>query len=90
MLYPTRVKIWKGRKEDSDLVKESVSPRKTKKIKNAIKDANKAIASVKAKPKIAYPKSCFASDGFRQRLWIKLLNTFPIPTAAPANAIVAA
>lgn len=56
----------------------------------AIIKANKAIASVNAKPKMAYPNSCFASDGFLETLWIKLLNTFPIPTAAPANAIVAA
>jgi hypothetical protein len=34
MLYPTRVKIWKGRKEDSDLVKESVSPRSLKNKEN--------------------------------------------------------
>ncbi|CAK9142964.1 unnamed protein product [Ilex paraguariensis] len=47
-------------------------------------------ASVRANPKIAYPNDCLANDGFRATEWIKELNTFPMPTAAPAKAIVAA
>lgn len=62
----------------------------TNRIKNAIIRANNAMASVRANPKIAYPNNCFANDGFRATEWIKELKTLPIPTAAPANAIVAA
>lgn len=39
---------------------------------------------------MAYPNNCLANDGFRATEWIKELKTFPIPTAAPAKAIVAA
>ena len=51
--------------------------------------ANKAIASVKANPKIAYPKSCFVKEGFRATEFIREPKTMPIPAPAPANAIVA-
>jgi hypothetical protein len=61
----------------------------TKRIKNAIIKANKAIASVKANPKIAYPKRVFVSDGLRATELMKDPNTIPIPAPAPANAIVA-
>ncbi|OMP01970.1 hypothetical protein CCACVL1_02957 [Corchorus capsularis] len=39
---------------------------------------------------MAYPNNCFAKDGFLATECINELNTFPIPTAAPAKAIVAA
>ena len=58
-------------------------------IKNAIINANKAIASVNANPKIAYPNNCFVSDGFRATELINDPNTIPIPAPAPASAIVA-
>lgn len=51
--------------------------------------ANDAIASIRAKPKMAKPNYCLANDGFRAMEWIKELNTFPIPIA-PAEAIVVA
>ncbi|CAK9170221.1 unnamed protein product [Ilex paraguariensis] len=48
------------------------------------------VASVRANPKIAYPNDCLANNRFCATEWIKELNTFPMPTAAPAKAIVAA
>ena len=51
--------------------------------------ANKAIASVKANPKMAYPNSCLVSDGFLATELISDPKTMPIPAPAPARAIVA-
>ena len=39
------------------------NPISPKRIKNATKRAKSAMASERAKPKMAYPKSCFESDG---------------------------
>ena len=41
------------------------NPISPKRIKNATKRAKSAMASERAKPKMAYPKSCFESDGLR-------------------------
>ena len=51
--------------------------------------AKRAIASVKANPKMAQPKSCLVSEGFRATELINDPKTMPIPAPAPANAIVA-
>ena len=50
------------------------------------------MASVKAKPKIAYPNKAFVMDGLREIAVIKLPNTIPIPapiTSARDQAAVA-
>ncbi|KAG9438896.1 hypothetical protein H6P81_021194 [Aristolochia fimbriata] len=82
------------RNERAPLKEEKVEiqmfDRNTDEIRNAIIGANDAIASVRAKPKMAYKNDCFANEGFRATEWIEELRTFPIPTAAPAEAIVAA
>ena len=51
--------------------------------------ANKAIASVSAKPRIAYPNNCLVSEGFRATELMSDPKTIPIPAPAPASAIVA-
>lgn len=59
------------------------------KIKKVTIKAKSAIASVKAKPKIAtLNKSCL-NEGFREIPRIKEPKTVPIPAPAPANPIVA-
>lgn len=60
-----------------------------KRIKNAIIKANKAIASVKANPKIANRNNSSFKDGFREVPRTRAPNTVPIPTPAPASPIVA-
>ena len=47
-------------------------------LRNAIIGANEAIASVRAKPKIALPNNCFPNE-----------STSPILNSAPPNPIVA-
>lgn len=59
------------------------------KIKKAIINENKAIASVNAKPKIANLKSSCFNPGFLDILNNKAPKTVPIPTPAPARPIVA-
>ena len=46
-------------------VSAPTNPISPKRIKNATKRAKSAMASERAKPKMAYPKSCFESDGLR-------------------------
>ena len=58
-------------------------------IKNAIINANSAIASDNANPNIAYPNNCCFNDGFRAYPVINDPNTVPIPTPDPATPIVA-
>jgi hypothetical protein len=55
----------------------------------AIIKANRAVASEKAKPKIAYENNWFFNEGFRATPTIRHPNTIPIPTPAPARPIVA-
>ena len=57
----------------------------TNKIKNATINENKAIASVKAKPKIAARNNSSFKKGFFAIPVIKDAKTKPIPTPAPAN-----
>ena len=45
--------------KDAEHPTNPISP---KRIKNATKRAKSAMASERAKPKMAYPKSCFESD----------------------------
>jgi hypothetical protein len=59
------------------------------KIKKDIINPNKAMASVNAKPKIAYINNCCPIDGFLDRPKIKAPKTVPIPTPVPARDIVA-
>lgn len=58
------------------------------KIKNAIIKANKAIASVKANPKIASLNKSSFKLGFLAVPIIKAPKITPIPTPAPANPTV--
>ena len=62
---------------------------KAKSIKKAIIKENNAIASVKAKPKIANLNNSSFKDGFLEIPITKEPKTVPIPTPAPANPIVA-
>ena len=71
----------------------SYTPNKTwyhraKRTKNAIIKANKAMASVSAKPKIAILNNSSFKDGFLEMLKINEPKTLPIPIPAPANPIV--
>lgn len=50
---------------------------------------NKAIASVRANPKIAILNNSSFNDGFLEIPKTNALNTAPIPIPAPANPIVA-
>eukprot|EP01025_Chloroclados_australasicus_P004178 TRINITY_DN10_c0_g1_i13.p1 TRINITY_DN10_c0_g1~~TRINITY_DN10_c0_g1_i13.p1 ORF type:complete len:214 (+),score=2.80 TRINITY_DN10_c0_g1_i13:210-851(+) len=59
------------------------------KMRNTTIKANNAMASVKAKPRIAYPNNGLVKDGLRATAEIREPNTKPIPTPAPAKAIVA-
>ena len=47
------------------------------------------MASVKAKPKIAYANNCFSNPGFLENAISNAEKTEPIPTPAPAKEIVA-
>eukprot|EP00982_Pelagococcus_subviridis_P005430 29642-Pelagococcus_subviridis.AAC.8 len=58
-------------------------------MRKAIINANKAIASVNANPRIAYPNKVLVSAGLRATELIKEPKTIPIPAPAPANAMVA-
>lgn len=60
------------------------------KIKKATIRLNRAIASDKANPRIAYVKSCCFNEGFREYPVISAPKTIPIPTPDPATPIVAA
>ena len=59
------------------------------KIKNANISANKAIASVKANPKIAILNNSSFKFGFLEVPITKEANTTPTPTPAPASPEVA-
>lgn len=59
------------------------------KIKNAIIRPNSAIASVKAKPKIAYENRVLVVSGFSAIERHKAPNKLPIPIPEPASEIVA-
>jgi len=61
---------------------------KAKSIKNAVINEKRAIASVKANPKMAILNKSSLIDGFLETLDSNALNTFPIPTPAPARPIV--
>lgn len=50
---------------------------------------NNAIASVNAKPKIAYANNCLSNDEFRANATSNEPKTTPIPTPEPAKEIVA-
>ena len=58
-------------------------------IKKAIMMANKPIASVKAKPKIAYPNNSFCNLELRTKDKSRLPKTIPTPTPAPIKPLVA-
>ena len=58
-------------------------------IKNAIINENKAIASVKANPRMASLNNSSFIEGFLDTPITKAPNTVPIPTPAPASPIVA-
>ena len=60
-----------------------------KSSKKTIINANNAIASVNANPKIATLNNSSFNDGFLEIPKIKAPKTVPIPTPAPANPIVA-
>lgn len=60
-----------------------------KSIKKAIIKANNAIASVKAKPKIAILNNSSFREGLREVPSTKAPKTRPIPIPAPANPMVA-
>ena len=60
-----------------------------KRIKKAIIKANKAIASVNAKPKIAILNNSSFREGFLDVPNTKAPKTVPIPIPAPAKPIVA-
>ena len=60
-----------------------------KRIKKPIINENKAIASVKANPKIASLNNSSFNEGFLETPITNAPNTVPIPTPAPANPIVA-
>ena len=57
-------------------------------MKTIIK-ANRAIASVKAKPKILNLNNVCSREGLRDTARIRALKTFPIPIPTPAKLIVA-
>ena len=56
---------------------------------NVIIKPNKAIASVNAKPKIAYVNNVLANSGFSAVPITNDPKTKPIPTPEPANETVA-
>ena len=60
------------------------------KIKKDIINAKRAIASVKANPKIAILNKSCLNEGLREIPMINDPNTVPIPAPAPANPIAAA
>ncbi len=57
--------------------------------KNTIINANKAIASVNANPRIAILNNSSFNEGFRAIPKTKAPKTVPIPTPVPASPIVA-
>lgn len=59
------------------------------KIKKLSINPKSAIASHRAKPRIAYVKSCFTCSGVREYAEISAANINPIPTPVPAIDIVA-
>ena len=59
------------------------------KTKKAINSAKRAIASVKAKPIIAYLNKVASKDGLRAIPLIRAANIVPIPTPAPVRPIAA-
>lgn len=59
-------------------------------IQKDIMRAKRAIASVKAKPRIATLNNSCLKEGFLEIPIIRAPNTIPIPTPAPANPIAAA
>ena len=71
------------------LISYTIAIYKAKSIKNPIINANKAIASVKAKPKIAILNNSSFKDGFLEIPMISAPKTVPIPTPAPARPMVA-
>lgn len=68
---------------------EFTEDQNTNNIRNTIIRANNAMASVKAKPKMAYPNNCCFRDGFLEYPVIKLPKTVPIPAPVPATPTVA-
>ena len=60
-----------------------------KRIKNAIINEKRAIASVNANPRIAVLNNSSFKEGFREIPITNAPNTVPIPTPAPASPIVA-
>ena len=70
-------------------IKLTINNYNAKRIRNAIINANKAIASVKANPKIAVLNNSSFSDGFLEIPITNAPNTVPIPTPAPASPIEA-
>ena len=55
-------------------------------IKKAIINANNAIASTKAKAKIAYENNCCFKDGFLDVAFNNAAKTDPIPIPAPVSS----
>ena len=62
---------------------------RAKRIKKAIINAKRAIASVNAKPKMANLNNSSFKEGFLEVPSTNAPNTVPIPTPAPAKPIVA-
>ena len=62
---PLRRLVRAAQSSREDLRLDTKEVRSPKRIKNATKRAKSAMASERAKPKMAYPKSCFESDGLR-------------------------
>lgn len=58
---------------------------RAKRIKNAIIRQKRPIASDKAKPRMAYEKSCCFRDGFLAYPIIRLPKTVPIPAPLPGK-----
>ena len=58
-------------------------------ISKAIIRANKATASLRAKPNIVIEVNCCLRDGFLATPCTKAPNTIPIPTPDPKTPIVA-
>jgi hypothetical protein len=63
--------------------------KKAKRRRNAIISAKRAMASVRANPRIVYRNIVARTDGLRAIPEIRAAKMDPIPTPAPAIAIVA-
>ena len=61
-----------------------------KRIRKAIISPNRAIASVRAKPRMVRRNRRCSSEGLRDTPITKAPNTVPIPAPAPPTEIVAA